>query len=349
MDMPLISIIIPVYNVELYLKKCLNTIVRQTYPNLEIICVNDGSPDSSGEILSDFQEKDSRIKIINQKNQGLSMARNSGLDAATGDFIVFVDSDDWIELDTIEKCVELYNKYHMDIIMWSYIREYGHKSSPVYVIDESLHYWNELEVQSIFRRMVGLTGAELRYPQKIDNIVTAWGKMYQRKIIGDIRFVDTAEIGTEDALFNIYVFAKAKSIVYIPALFSHYRKDNESSLTHRYKSNLADRWEKMYEYINVYLKKTFVADEFYEALTNRIACGFISLSISLVDDVNLTWKQKTKEIKRLLNLPQYKKSIQKIDISYMPIYWKVFFLLAKKKLSYALIVMLSIMNYLRKH
>ena len=89
--MKTVSVIIPVYNVEKYLTKCLDSVVNQTYTNLEIICVNDGSPDNSAKILEAFAKKDSRIKIINQENKGLSGARNTGIESATGDYIVFLD------------------------------------------------------------------------------------------------------------------------------------------------------------------------------------------------------------------------------------------------------------------
>lgn len=113
----LVSVIIPVYNVEQYLEKCLESVVHQTYENLEIICVNDCSPDKCAEILEKYAKQDSRIKIVNrEKNGGLSAARNSGLDAATGEYVYFLDSDDWIDLDYIEKMVEAIEKSGCDIV-----------------------------------------------------------------------------------------------------------------------------------------------------------------------------------------------------------------------------------------
>ena len=97
-----ISVIVPVYNVEQYLPQCLDSIINQTYKNLEIICVDDGSPDNSGKILDEYAKKDKRIKVIHQENQGVSVARNTGLDNATGKYIGFVDPDDWIEADYYE-------------------------------------------------------------------------------------------------------------------------------------------------------------------------------------------------------------------------------------------------------
>lgn len=96
MSTPLISVIIPVYNVEKYLRRCLDSVIAQTYQKLEIICVDDGSIDDSGKICDQYAVRDARIKVIHQENQGLSAARNRGIDAADGEYIAFVDSDDYI-------------------------------------------------------------------------------------------------------------------------------------------------------------------------------------------------------------------------------------------------------------
>ena len=105
-----VSVVIPIWNTEKYLRKCLASVVNQTYKNLEIICINDGSPDNSLAILEEYAKKDSRIIIINQGNAGVSTARNRGLDIATGEYISFVDPDDWIESNTYESTVNLFEK-----------------------------------------------------------------------------------------------------------------------------------------------------------------------------------------------------------------------------------------------
>lgn len=117
MEQQLVSVIIPIYNVAEYLKKCLDNIINQTYKNLEIICVNDGSTDNSLAILQEYTDK--RITIINQKNQGLSEARNVGYRYSNGEFIYFMDSDDYIDLDTIEKAVHEMNKRNLDVLMFN--------------------------------------------------------------------------------------------------------------------------------------------------------------------------------------------------------------------------------------
>ena len=118
-NMPKVSVIIPVYNVEKYLRKCLDSVINQTYKNLEIICVDDGSPDNSGGILDEYAQIDSRIIVIHQKNAGVSIARNRALDIATGEYIAFVDSDDWLEPQCYELAVtEMLRDPEIDLVSW---------------------------------------------------------------------------------------------------------------------------------------------------------------------------------------------------------------------------------------
>ena len=118
----LVSIIIPVYNVDQYLSKCLDSVIHQTYHNLEIICVNDASSDNSLEILKEYASEDNRIKILNNAhNKGLASSRNIALKAVRGDFVLFVDSDDWIDVDTIEHCVENIKRTRADFIAFGLV------------------------------------------------------------------------------------------------------------------------------------------------------------------------------------------------------------------------------------
>ena len=121
---PKISIIVPVYNVEEYLEKCIESLIGQTYTNIEIIFVYNKSTDNSLQKLQQYQKKDSRILIIEKENEGVSVARNRGVNLATGEYIMFVDSDDWIDLDNCEKALKTIEKEQADILMWSYVREF---------------------------------------------------------------------------------------------------------------------------------------------------------------------------------------------------------------------------------
>ena len=124
----LLTVIVPVYKVEKYLHRCVDSIINQTYRNLEIILVDDGSPDNCPAICDEYAKKDNRIKVIHQENKGLSGARNAGLDVATGDYIAFVDSDDWIELDAYERVMNVIIYEKLDVVGFNFWYEYGDRS-----------------------------------------------------------------------------------------------------------------------------------------------------------------------------------------------------------------------------
>lgn len=343
----MISVIVPVYNTEPYLEKCMDSILGQDYHSIEVICINDGSTDKSAEILADYQKKDDRVKIISQQNGGLSAARNSGLKAAAGDYILFLDSDDWLESQTCSIALKTAEEASADIVMWSYIREYPEGSKPTYIFDNETLVWDEKNIDELRRRLVGLTDEELRRPQTIDSAVTAWGKLYKGSVIGNTRFVDTEIIGSEDVFFNINVFHKACKVVYIPMAYSHYRKDNPNSLTHSYKSKLVCRWRRLYEMIEDLLKHENAPEKYYEALSNRICLGLIGLGLNLAEDNSMSFSEKRKELKKILNMSHYQRALGRLQFKYFPIHWKLFFGLAKYKFISGLHMLLVLMNRLR--
>ena len=123
MDRALISIIVPIYNSEKYLKQCLDSLLQQSYTNIEIICIDDGSKDCSSEIVEEYMRYDNRVKLIKQENAGVSRTRNNGINYAQGEYIMFVDSDDWIDLNTCETALNSIIINDADTVMWSYVSE----------------------------------------------------------------------------------------------------------------------------------------------------------------------------------------------------------------------------------
>lgn len=177
MNEKLISIIVPIYNMEAYLKQCLDSLVNQSYRNIEIILVNDGSKDRSGKICDEYAQIDSRVKVIHKQNGGVSSARNVGLDNAKGDYMMSVDPDDWVEPSFCEEAIGMINKYHIDIVVFGYRSKYlnktiEHKTSNPRLLerDEAIrhlvlldepsvisHQWNKIIKKSLFEH--------LRYPE----------------------------------------------------------------------------------------------------------------------------------------------------------------------------------------
>lgn len=216
---PLISILVPVYNVEKYIDRSINSITKQTYKNLEIIIVDDGSTDRSREMCDRWGQIDKRIKVIHQQNKGLLAARKKAVEAATGDFIVFVDSDDWIEKDTCEKCLKVMSKENVDIVCFGTIIE-ATKNTSVKQIKEYDAFFNR-QVPKINSTSELLKAAfkDKSFPWNM------WGKMYKSNIV-KIVYSWMPEFRcnyAEDLLTSYLIYSISKTCSMIPNKLHHYR------------------------------------------------------------------------------------------------------------------------------
>ncbi len=345
---PKISVIIPVYNISDYLKQCLDSVVNQTYQNIEIICINDGSTDNSLEILEQYANKDKRIKVVSKRNGGLSAARNTAHRYVTGKYIMYLDGDDWIDINTCETAAFKAEKEKADVVFWNYVREFGAVSKPQTIYGEKeIVFATAPSIQRVHRRFAGLYENELRCPEKADSIVTAWGKLYRSEIIlqNNITFVDTKIIGTEDALFNLYVFGYVKKAVYLPEFFNHYRKNNKSSLTNSYKSKLKEQWDVLHRYMREYISRNELDDSFNTALDNRISLSIIGLGLNVFGG-GINASSKKAEIKSVISSEKYRSASRKLKLKYFPLHWKPFFFFAKHNFAYGVYLMLECITFL---
>ena len=201
-----ISVIIPIYNVEKYLKRCIESVMNQTYSNLEIILVDDGSPDNCGKICDEYQEKDSRIKVIHKKNGGLSDARNAGIKIATGEIISYIDSDDYIDKDMYEYMLSEMIREDADIVICGTKIDY----------DDGTTRIKNSESRKVLNTKDALI--ELNSFKSFDMAV--WNKLYKREIIDGISF----PIGkkSEDYFVMYQYFDRAKKILILPEAKYHY-------------------------------------------------------------------------------------------------------------------------------
>lgn len=205
-QLPLISVIVPVYNVQDYVGKCLDSICGQSYRNLEIIVIDDGSTDDSPAICDSFAEKDARIKVLHCKNGGLSVARNRGLDIAEGELIGFVDSDDWIEADMYESLYRVLSQYKADISICSFFRDEDQQSIPQYNSGK-IHIWKSFDAIH-----------EVIKDKRINNYM--WALLCERNIFEHIRFPEGQIF--EDMATSYLIYTKARGIVYIEKPLYHY-------------------------------------------------------------------------------------------------------------------------------
>ncbi len=333
---PLVSIIVPVYNVEVYLAECVWSIIRQTYTNLEIILVNDGSTDKSGDLSVDFLNVDNRIKVLHKPNGGLSSARNLGLKNCNGHYICFLDSDDWIDEDTIFNAVETAVQLDSDIVFWSRIKEFKGRSEKVSLFQTDEHLINfEGEVLgTLKRRMVGLVGTELGAPTKTDAMISAWGKLYRRKIIftNGLEFIDTQVVGSEDVSFNVQAFHYSQRVTFLNKHFNHYRMFNEGSLTKNHRNTLFPRFKNLYFVLKEFIESNRLSEEYIEALRNRFALSLINSALSITNKrYAAPINTKIKELRLILNDETYIECIKSMPIPHLPFVWKIFFGLAKRR------------------
>lgn len=328
----LVSIIVPVYNTEKYISKCLYSLTQQNYTHIEIIAIDDGSTDNSLSILNKISTTDNRLKVFSQPNQGVSAARNLALSKTTGEYVMFVDADDWIDVSTIEECLRAIED--ADVCFFAYIREFTNRSLPKPLFPQTQIFAAET-CKQLQRRMIGPIGEELANPGMLDSLGTIWGKLYRKDILNGTKFIDLKVIGTaEDSLFNCNVFRKVQKAVYINKAFYHYRKFNSGAETKRYKPQLPQQWNKLFDYM-----KVTVTDEISQkALHNRIALSIIGLGLNecLSPD---TLKKKTNKIAEIINQPHYKEAYKKLDLTYFPIHWKVFFFAAKHNMKRILMLL----------
>lgn len=346
---PKVSIIVPVYNVEKYLSQCIDSLLSQTIEDIEIICVNDESPDDSLRIIEGYAKSDTRVVIVNKKNGGVSSARNAGLEKVTGQYFMFVDSDDWLDLNCCETMFQTALKYDADIVMCSYVKEFGSNAVTNHIFEEGF-VLHGTEVQNkIRRRLFGPIGKELCRPQDCDILVTPCMQLFKTEKFASVRFEDIKKTGTfEDGLYQIDLYKNCNCFAYIDKPFYHYRKTNESSICTAYKKDLYQKWEYLYDRIDERIKEESISPIYKEALRNRVALGVLPLGLNeAVSDDSIN--SKSKVLQSILSLPRYEESIQSLDTSMMGLPWKVFFYLCKHKHTTILSFMLSVIQYLRNH
>ncbi len=336
---PLISIIVPVFNAEEYLALCLDSILNQTYRDLEILCINDGSCDGSIGILKQYKNRDSRIVIIDKQNEGVSTTRNVGLKEANGDYLMFVDADDWIEPYTCEKALVTLNDNNADIVIWSYVSEYGESNSSKTIFPDNCVFERQEILNRLHRRLIGIVGEELEHPELADSICPVWGKLYRRDLIvkSGATFIDLSEIGTyEDGMFNLEVFFFANKVIYMNECLYHYRRSNTSSVTSTYRKELFELWQNLYGRMDQYIKERNLPKIYKEALQNRIALGVLGLTLN-VSGSKKSFLQKRKELRTILKTEKYQQALKMLDISKMPKKWKLFYSCAQYRNASALL------------
>ena len=320
MDSPLISVIVPIYKVENYLRQCLDSIINQTYKNLEIILIDDGSPDNCPQICDDYAKKDNRIRVIHKENGGLSSARNAGLDVCKGEYISFVDSDDIISLYFIEILYKEAIKYDADICECEYVDFIDEPNSDS--LNRVLNYktccktGRDLEIKL-------LSNAYTQY-------VVVWNKLYKKNIYNELRFPNGKV--HEDEFCTYKAFAKSNNVALVDQPLYYYRNRQNSITGSGFNNNRRYIIEAYKE------KKIFYNNdkELYNMVISNYQ-GILKNYYFLAKNNSKQYKEMLKTIRYelRLNVSEYKKlQLSKKDItqsllfSYFP---NLYYRLAKLK------------------
>lgn len=286
----LISVIVPVYNVENYLDECIQSIVKQTFRDMEIILVDDGSTDSSGMLCDKWAKKDERIKVIHKQNGGLSSARNAGIDAVQGKYIIFVDSDDyWIGTDCLAYLYDTAEKFDADVVRGEYIAVNDKGERIKTIIKNKSEYSNKPLDSATF------------YTKAIAGENFSWLYFFKRNSINTLRFDEERKF-QEDIDFNIKYFSTPRKCLYVDNRFYAYRKREASIITTPRISNLEGSFslcDVFHEYSHIAiatkLKATYQCNSvmmYYWTLETLSSAPYYANHPSIIKDLSLCERQK---------------------------------------------------------
>jgi len=338
-----VSIIVPVYNAEKYLDRCLNSLINQTLKDIEIILVDDSSPDSSPEICDKAKKKDSRIKVIHKKNEGAGIARNEGLKIATGKYIGFIDSDDYIDFKMFENLYNVAEKYHSDLVMSGVLFVDGNMFSKEgecvrkSYFGADTHFETEEDLKKL---RLGIVGAP---PGEYDDSkygMSVWKNLFRLDIIqkNNLLFESEREMLSEDALFMIDYISCIKKATGINDSFYYYCR-NEESIS---KSYMKERLEKGLVFIKEaekrfrkdisYEEYSVYIDRFWQAFC-RVLC---SQEIMYAAENDVSYTDLKKRLKLICKHSKTCSVLKKYPISKLPLKQAVFAFAMKYKMYFLL-------------
>lgn len=234
-----VSIIVPVYNVGLYILNCLDSLIKQTYQNIEIILVDDGSTDNSGLICDEYAKKDNRILVIHKQNEGVVKARINGAEKSTGDYVTFVDSDDYVTTDYVEKLLYPVNKFNVDMVICQFYIQYKDyarlSKKPVKGLFDRIQTKKIISEQFLFNKHTGASGIS----------IYLWAKLIKREFVIEALKAGGDLWWGEDQLAVFHMFLNINSL-YISDDYLYYYVQHEGQVTQKYKREIWDNQQKLY-------------------------------------------------------------------------------------------------------
>lgn len=325
MNRPDVSIIIPIYNVEKYLNRCIISIQNQTLKNIEIILVDDGSLDNCPQLCDEYAQRDSRIKVIHKKNGGLGLARNSGLEIATGKYIAFIDSDDFIELNMFETLFDKASKENLDTVFC------GCKFYNNGIIKEKIEvktYTQFIGSTEIKALLLDLVGPLPSYKSDVKYMMSVWHAIYSKEIIDkyNICFCSERKFVSEDLIFDIDYLTKAQRIGYIPDCLYFYCI-NENSLSRTFSSEKYNKYKILLDEVERKLNEHYTWDEYW---LHFYRLKLLYLRSALMNTKNLY------NLSEIINDNYWRNVLETYPYRQLPLKHQIYFFCIKNKLTYIL-------------
>lgn len=329
-----VSIVIPVYNEEKYIANCIESVIGQTYRNIEIIIVNDGSTDQTYSICKEIAEQDIRINLIDIENSGVSTARNIGIENSTGDYITFVDSDDWIEPNMIELAVNKIQSENADVCMWSYFKNFVDKelSLPLLYDDDKI-FINDKDL--LFFKSIN---SSYKQSPKMHSVSagTTWCKLYRKSLLVEhnIRF-NPILTRAQDTVFSMNAFYHANKIVYFNKSLYHYRVTNtQISSGNRYIEDTITPFNELLREFRLFSDKVNDNEEFRSVFYKRtISVLLWHLNHKYFHkNYNTSIFIKRKKVLELINTEPYLSALKSVNLKQLPRKKKLLTMLFRKRL-----------------
>lgn len=306
-----ISVIVPVYNSEKYLKRCIDSILNQTYKAIELILVDDGSPDNCGKICDEYAKKDKRVRVIHKTNAGVSAARNSGLEIALGNYATFVDSDDYIEPEMYSNMMEKVHQYNCDVVMCDCIKDFTDHSE-IYTHDIRAGFYDKEQlVNEYYPHLLMMENVE--YPATISN----WLILFNRNKLGNLRYVVGVRY-SEDLLFGAQLVYNTDSFYYMKEQAYYHYYMNPTSATHKF---TVDKWND-YKTLHFEINKYFSECESFDFSHQIDLCllFFVYNSVSNIFSAdNLEREKKFEIVKNILGDNEVRRMFSNIKVLKLPI------------------------------
>lgn len=325
-----VSIIVPVYNVEKYLPRCLESLVNQTLKEIEIIIIDDESPDNCPELCDKYAKQDCRIKVIHKKNGGLGLARNSGIDYARGQFVAFVDSDDFVEKNMYE---DLYNETkvnNLDTCFCRYSKYYNTgKIEPIVECNKRVIWRGRKEIDSFLMEMLGsnIASDNRKFSMSVCKAIYSMDFITENRI----RFLSERDVASEDLFFHIDYLSQAHNVGWLPKSFYYYFHNNQS-ITTTYNalkfSRIKNAMAELSTYLDKYYSYTYYRKYYYGELL-RLQRAIISQEIKRQ---NISFFEKRRILKVECNEPLLKFIDTDLSFANLPFKLKIYLFAIKHSL-----------------